>query len=175
MKFLCPLACFSFNVPKLFLRNNSENPRIAFRGVRNSWLIVDINSLLANEKYIVILYETRKHYGHWCCLFRNNKNNIEFFDSYGIFPDDELKYATKSFRKKNNMMWPHLTYLLLSCPYKIEYNNHKFQKMSRKISTCGRWCLIRCLLSAVDIDNFYKLFKKYKDKDKVALFLTDFI
>lgn len=132
----------------------------------------DIDSVIGSKKYVVILFETRKYYGHWCCLFKNNKGSIEFFDSYGIMPDDELKYSSKVFRKNNNMFLPHLTYLLLVCPYNIEYNNYKFQKMKKNISTCGRWCIVRCLLSDINIDDFYDLFKKYKDKDKVAVYLT---
>lgn len=132
----------------------------------------NIDQLLSNKKYIIILYETMQNYGHWCCLFKTNKDTIEFFDSYGVLPDDELKYAYKFFRKKNNMILPHLTFLLLFCPYKVEYNNYKFQKKGPNIATCGRWCIVRCLFSDYNIDEFYKLFKKYKNKDKVVLYLT---
>jgi hypothetical protein len=135
-----------------------------------------IDELLREARYIIILYETTKNYGHWCCLFKNNKNSIEFFDSYGIRPDDELKYSTELFRKKNKMNFPLLTYLLLECPYNIEYNQYKLQKMTKDISTCGRWVLLRCLLSNFNIDNFYKIFKNVKNKDKATVIMTeDFI
>lgn len=132
----------------------------------------NINNLLNSSKFIIILYETKMNYGHWCCIFLNNKNNIEFFDSYGCIPDLQLKYIPTVFRKQNNELFPHLTWLLINCNNKIEYNNYKFQKNKKGINTCGRWCVVRCILSDLNIDEFYKLFKKYKNKDKIITELT---
>ena len=51
-----------------------------------------IDNLLAPYNRVVILYLTTKNYGHWVCIFKNKNNQIEFFDSYGIKPDNELKF-----------------------------------------------------------------------------------
>lgn len=152
--------------------NNALNNKSYTITYKELFEFKNIDDLLKLAKYIIILYETTENYGHWCALFKNNKDSIEFFDSYGIMPDDELKFSKKVFRKSHGFDFPHLTSLLIDCPYNIEYNDHKFQKKGPNVATCGRWCILRCLLSDFDIDKFYLLFKKYKNKDKLAVFLT---
>lgn len=131
-----------------------------------------IKSAFQNKKYLVILYETTKNVGHWCCLLFQPKNKLEFFDSYGILPDEELKFPTLQFRRENNMIYPDLTYLLLKCPYNIDYNNFKFQ--SDGTATCGRWCIARCLLSHLTLKEFKKIFN-VKNPDKKVCKMTNFI
>lgn len=121
---------------------------------------------------IFLLYETKKNYGHWCCLL-DKKNSIEHFDSYGIFPDDELKQTPLSFRMENKMELPHLTALLYKSKRVIEYNNYKLQEYNKKIATCGRWCLIRAKYKDVDIDNFANIFLNRKfSPDEIITLLT---
>jgi hypothetical protein len=129
----------------------------------------NIDDAFNNKKHLILLFETVKNYGHWCCLIKRGKKNIEFFDSYGIMPDEQLKYTVPVFRKENNMLLPHLTYLLLMCKYNVEYNNYKFQK---GFTTCGRWVIVRCILSDIGIDDFAKLFLR-KDSDKFITKLTN--
>lgn len=135
-----------------------------------------INELFI-KKFVIILFETKFNYGHWCLLFKNTRNSIEFFDSYGLMPDSQLKYISSVFRKHNNMIYPHLTYLLLFCSNKIEYNNHIFQKSKNNIATCGRWVILRCLFYNYNIDEFYEIIKSKKKKNKtldhLAVFLTN--
>lgn len=125
---------------------------------------------------IFLLFETNKNFGHWVCLI-NKKNSIEFFDSYGIFPDKELKYSKISFRLNNNMLLPHLTALLYNCNKQIEYNDHKLQNIKNKyIATCGRWCVFRYMCKEFDIDVFANFFKNKKyNPDEMITILTYFI
>ena len=53
-----------------------------------------IEELLGKYKKCVILYHTSENYGHWTALYEN-KGTIYFFDSYGIIPDNELKFLHK--------------------------------------------------------------------------------
>lgn len=115
---------------------------------------------------LFLLYEYKDNYGHWVVIFKtiNKKGQhcIEFFDSYGMKPDFQLKGFNKEIRNIYGMEYPYILKLLHDSKYPIEYNNHKLQKKSDKITTCGRWCIIRSFLDQLPIDKFANLFKKNK-------------
>jgi len=128
----------------------------------------NIEYLINLSKFIILLYQhTDINYGHWCTFFINKNNSIEFFDSYGIMPDYELRFADNYFRKENNLLLPHLTALLMKSKRNIEYNNYIFQ--GKKSRTCGLWVVCRCLFYKKNIDEFYNLFKNEIDKDDFLL------
>jgi hypothetical protein len=136
----------------------------------------DINQCLGKYGAVIILYETRKDYGHWVCVFKSAKNKLEFFDPYGLFPDEELKFIPEHFRKISNQQYPHLTYLLYKSNYLIEYNDHKLQKKLKNIATCGRHVGLRILLRKYNIDQYASLFKdKCFNADQIVTMLTAFI
>lgn len=92
---------------------------------------------------VLIIYETRKNYGHWVALHKSKRNTISYFDPYGFdnFDTDELSYTkNKQFKKENNMDYPYLLKLLYESNKPIEYNDFQFQKKATGINTCGRWC-----------------------------------
>jgi len=140
-----------------------------------------IDKLLSPYDNVVILYETKKNYGHWVCLIKHKKDNvIEFMDSYGLMPDDELKFVPMHFRISNDELKSHLTALLYNCPYDVEYNHYKLQKntrdVNRKIATCGRHVAVRLLFRQLRLEPYIKLIKSIKcyDPDEVVTFLTFF-
>lgn len=137
----------------------------------------NIMTALGPHKALIILYEIEKNYGHWVSLFQNSKGNIEFFDPYGLKPDDELKFISKNFRKINNEKYPHLTALLLNSDKPIEYNETRLQQYKEDVNTCGRWCGLRILFRNMLLKDFIKLFKKNKkySPDFLATSLTLFI
>ena len=59
----------------------------------------DLDKLMKNKKFIVILYEYKKNYGHWTCLLKQGRT-IEFFDPYGTEPDMEIMNFTNYIRNK---------------------------------------------------------------------------
>jgi hypothetical protein len=63
------------------------------------------------------------------------------FDSYGIFPDNELNWVTPDFKKVSGQQHTHLLRLLLNSEKPIAYNNVRLQ--GKGTSTCGRWCILR--------------------------------
>src|SRR6188768_1962094 len=72
-----------------------------------------IDQVLEPYGACIILFLTREHYGHWCCLFKVKPDTLEFFDPYGLKPDDELDFEIDPyFRKYAKEDYPHLTYLL---------------------------------------------------------------
>ncbi len=116
---------------------------------------------------IFLLFETSRNFGHWCVICKKGnreKEKIYFFDPYGIFPDQQLKFTKFLFRKYNNMILPYLTILLLKSNKNIEYNEHVLQNINNKsIATCGKWCCWFALLyKNVSIDSFARFFKSRK-------------
>ncbi len=120
-----------------------------------------LSELFKECKNILLLYTTKKNYGHWVCLFKN-KDYIEFFDSYAMKPDEQREYIPQAFKKKDDEQIPYLTWLLYkySKKYDINYNHHKFQSDNEKISTCGLHCCLRMINKDININDYYKLMKK---------------
>ena len=54
-----------------------------------------IQDLLGEKGAVIILYETKQNFGHWVAMFYTDdaRNQVEFFDSYGFAPVQELDYA----------------------------------------------------------------------------------
>jgi hypothetical protein len=95
----------------------------------------DLRELLINEKdCCIILYEEKHLEGHWTCITRLN-DLFEFFDSYGIRFDSELKWLSWKTRLQLNEAVPYLTNLLKGEKY--DYNKVKYQDDNPNIETCG--------------------------------------
>lgn len=114
---------------------------------------------------IVLLYETSRNVGHWVCVFINDLGQIEHFDSYGLYPDDELKFIPEYFRVSNYDRIPHLTYLLYKSKRVVLYNDYALQLMAKGINTCGKWVVNRLLNKRIDIDSYGKYYMKIKNRD----------
>jgi hypothetical protein len=132
----------------------------------------DIDEALGKNNAMVLLYETSKNFGHWVCVFKVNKNTIEHFDSYGMKPDDELKFIPEYFREVNYEKIPHLTYLLYNSGYNVIYNEFKLQKKKKGVNTCGRWVSVRLIYRVIPQKVFAKFFLEYTNPDKIVVDLT---
>lgn len=130
---------------------------------------------------IVLLYLTSNEFGHWCSVFKYPNGGYEFFDSYGLIIDDELKFTPKQFRLENGQYYPQLTYLLYklsSSGNHINYNEYKFQ--GKKTSTCGLWVSLRLKNKDMSLEEFKTIFLDlpksyniYPDEMVSYLFLKD--
>ena len=117
-----------------------------------------IDEVMQGAPYVLLLYEQYVlNNGHWVGLL-DHGSHLEHFDSYGIKPDMELKWCEKNFRQEHYGSSPKLLELLLRSKKKVRYNNHKLQKSSPQIATCGRWCVLRFLMKHLDEEQFAKLF-----------------
>lgn len=105
-----------------------------------------------------ILFLSEPNYGHWCCLFKRG-NVLEFFNPYGGYPDDGLKYIPEDFRNESHQNFTYLTKLLVESKYELEYNEHKFQKLDKDTKTCGRHCAIRLLFRDLPLEDYYDILK----------------
>lgn len=92
-----------------------------------------------NNNCCLLCYLTKPNYGHWVLLQRS-KNRLDFMDSYGDKPDDQLDFISTKFRKESNQVKYHLSKLLLDTDLKIHYNEKQLQELNPDIATCGRYC-----------------------------------
>lgn len=129
-----------------------------------------IDEMLEPYGACFLLYESRLHYGHWCCLIRYN-NLLEFFDPYGGFPDSQLNYINPDFLRESGQDNQWLTRLLVddSCQYDLSYNDHPFQHMKEGVATCGKWSALRMTLKELPLAEFKKLFLGKDSDDLVTL------
>lgn len=132
-----------------------------------------IDEILEPYDACVILYMTRKNYGHWTCVFKRG-NLIEHFDSYGLMVDDELNFDMDPyFRKISNQDYPHLSFLLYNSNYDLSFNEHQFQKKLKNIQTCGRHVIVRLWFRHLPLEEYKSFFDNQKyDPDTIVTFLT---
>jgi hypothetical protein len=123
--------------------------------------IQDIDQLLPEtQDYRIILTESQKNSGHWCCITRKN-GVYTWFDSYGEKPDKELSFIPAVMNKMLGQDKKHLGRILKTIrqPNQIYYNETKYQKLRDGINTCGRWCICFLLLHHIGYD--LKEFKEF--------------
>lgn len=136
-----------------------------------------IDDILEPYGACILLFEAKPKYGHWCCIFKRNNKELEFFNPYGGYPDDSLDYIPTRFRLISNQYYPHLSWLMINSPYELSYNEYKFQKHGTDIKTCGRWCALRLTCRYLSLDDFHKLIKHLMKKfnmksDELVTLLT---
>lgn len=134
-----------------------------------------IDDVFKNNDNVVLLYELSDvNNGHWVALRRDkNKNIIYYFDSYGDEIEDELKHASERAKNKVDLTKNKLLLKLIDSDYTIDYNNYKYQKMSKNINTCGKYCCV-FIDSKMSIDEFYKYIKELcKEFNKTPDFIIN--
>jgi hypothetical protein len=136
----------------------------------------NLDEILGVSGTCIILFESQPNYGHWVCIMRRN-NDVEFFNSYGGYPDDTLKHIEKKFAINSHQDKPYLSLLMINCPYNLSYNEFKFQKEKGDIKTCGRHCVVRAKHKNLDIYDYKEkldaLCQKYDtDYDGIVTMMT---
>ena len=135
-----------------------------------------IDDLFGPYDSVVILYEKEPKVGHWVCLIRNG-DTIEFFDSYGMFPESEKDYIDHEFLRNTGQLQNKLAQLLhdaWNLGYKVEYNDYGMQVMKDGVSTCGRHVISRIWHKDMDIDEYNKFINSFKNlnPDDVVSIIT---
>lgn len=136
-----------------------------------------INEMIKPYGSCIILFENAPRYGHWCCLFKVNEYELEFFNPYGGFPDDSLQHISTNFRKKTNQLKPLLSILMINSPYKLSYNEFAFQKLDKNIKTCGRHCVVRLKNRNLSLYEYYDYLNKLSNEtgynfDEIVTLMT---
>ena len=125
----------------------------------------------------VILYEKTPNNGHWAMLHNSVNEDgepvIEFFDSYGMKPDQANKVMRLDDRPEI------LKYLLRHHDdgKLIVYNHFPFQKIGEGINTCGRHCMVRHRYADMSIEEYHRRLKRAAKKtgldfDEIVTILT---
>lgn len=142
--------------------------------VPDLYLFKDLDDLFEDKQGVVLLYEFKPRYGHWTLLTKlphEKLKSCEFFDSYGYFPDDELKYIDKHYREISKQTKTQLNRLMQNSfnNYKLHYNNYQFQEHDNNIATCGRHCLLRFAFRGLNIDEYKDLLDSFdKNYDELV-------
>lgn len=122
-----------------------------------------IDQIFDDKGRCMLLFNTiNDSAGHWVCMHKK-KDRIDFFDPYGLKPDEPMKWLTEEKRDDLDMETRRLTQLLKSSGYKVYYNTFEFQS-DKHSNTCGRWCASRLLYLNYDLDQFYQFINHYKNK-----------
>jgi len=124
----------------------------------------NLQQCMGVHRACVLLYETKVHFGHWCCFFQVDENTIEFFDSYAIRPDGEFRFVPPDMEEKTDQQPGRLTQLIeqAAATCKIIYNQVPLQEFSDKSDVCGRWVALRIRKRGVPLDKFQELFYKQR-------------
>lgn len=128
----------------------------------------NLDEVLRPHGAVMILYTTRKNFGHWVCLFEKGNKNLEFFDPYGLKMDEELNITNDlHLREHKGIITPHLTALINSGGYNVSSNTTQLQEFIEHINTCGRWTALRVRFRDVSLKKFINMMttNKYYNGD----------
>jgi hypothetical protein len=105
-----------------------------------------IEDLLPEDKsFRIILIEKYYNNGHWVAAMRYGQT-IEYFNSYGLRWDADWKFITRMIRFILGEGTNEMSRLMNQAAdegYQTIYNHTPFQKFSKTVNTCGRWCVFR--------------------------------
>lgn len=90
---------------------------------------------------------------HWVAIFVNDRNNVEYFDSYGEPPNEDLKSHLSKFAR-------------------IKHGNVKLQSFFS--DTCGYYALFFLFMRSIGIeyDSIIKILRNRSDRD---IYVKNFI
>lgn len=126
--------------------------------------IRNYEELFGGYNNVLLLYRTSETIGHWVGL-KNFKNDILFFDSFGMSIDDQLEHTPINYRAE-------LSRILLNCPKTIHYNDTKFQDDNSTV--CGRYVAL-FFKYCTNIELFIEILEtasKYIEADDLVCLLT---
>jgi hypothetical protein len=134
--------------------------------------MTDINDVFKKSDNVILLYQWDDG-GHWVSIIKHDDNLIEYFGSFGIFPDSQLDWSPQMLNPKYGQEHKYLLNLIIkwleSNPLnKFEYNNHDYQS-KYGTNTCGRWAVYRIWNKDIPLDQFLEQTKNLHDADIIKL------
>lgn len=120
--------------------------------------------------YCFLLYESSLNNGHWTVILRPEEGIVEYFDSYGGYVDDPLRWTDNSTQVGLGVSKPYLSILLRKTPEEVIYNKTKFQKDGPNINDCGRWCILRVvtMMYGLNLKDFKEFVEERVKKNKIS-------
>lgn len=140
--------------------------------------VYDIKNLFNESNHVVIDYPVNSRFsGHFVCMiYKQDKNQISYFDPYGFNERQDIKNA-KWLRHNeslsNQLSLPYLFDKFTKQGGTIDYNTIRYQEISGQISTCARHCVTRLLKSELTNREYFR-WLVYKDlnPDEIVSLLT---
>jgi len=133
--------------------------------------LTNINNIipLLDKGSVVILYKSKPDYGHWTALV-STPEGIEYFDSYGDKPEGAKIGVNKEFLQESHQYTNQLAKLLYdaSSIVQINFNNHRLQKLDKRIATCGKHVVVRIINRNLTIDQYNKLLREFAKRNKIS-------
>lgn len=139
-------------------------PIIKYSQLENFESIEDI--LPNNKTYVILLYESELNSGHWVIILRYN-DIIEYFDPYGYEVDNPINWIDEHKNFELGQDKKFLSELLDNYKGKVIYNPIDYQVLKNDINTCGRHCVVRCLMNRkfnFNLKEYYNFMKLIKNK-----------
>ena len=126
--------------------------------------IDDVDEILDRYGRCVVLFLTEnENTGHWCALFKNNRNEICWFDSYSNKPDEQKSWLSKNKLIQLKQYPNYLTELLKrehGQGFKVTYNPYRLQRMESGVNTCGKHVICRLLHKDMHIDDYVNMIEE---------------
>ena len=177
-KFLKQIKSYSFSDEDMMKLVEGKANLVTYPQIKK---YKSLDQLLGKYRACIILYLQEKDYGHWCCIFQREDDPkiINFYDPYGYFPDDELKFNKEAKNKQLGQGEPYLSILMIKerNKYKYEYNPYKLQSEQKNNNICGRVVGLRLNFREMNDKTFFELLNNNKayTKDEWVIMLTSFV
>jgi hypothetical protein len=125
-----------------------------------------IEELLPHDRsHFVLLYQDSPNSGHWTCCLRQ-KNTVEFFDSYGNYPDKDLSWVSPEKRHDLGIDGKYLSSLFNKTKMKVIFNTEPYQASGRQFATCGRHVVFRLMNVDKGLLKYHKHIRNEMKKNK---------
>lgn len=128
-----------------------------------------LEEILEPHGCVMILYTTKKRFGHWVTLFRTGlkqSGKLEFFDPYGLSVDQELDINNDfHLRQHGGVKTPHLTALIKKGGYSVTSNKTQLQRVLKHVQTCGRHVAMRIRFRESSLAKYVKMLTTNKHYD----------
>lgn len=112
----------------------------------------------SHGRAMMLFLTTSDSSGHWVCFMRRN-GAIEYWDPYGLAPEADKKWLSKSKLIGLGEDEPLLMRLIRQSGLPFSYNKYKYQKDANNINTCGRHCCVRLLNKELSEKEYYQKIK----------------
>lgn len=134
-----------------------------------------IDDVLKPSGAAIILIEQKPGYGHWVAMTCSPVDgSLMFFDPYGDFVDTEIDLIPEPWRTESGQSNKYLSKLLLESDRELNYNEFQFQKLDKRVKSCGRWSCLFVILNhyGMDLYTFKKFFLNVYSDDLATIFTS---
>lgn len=112
----------------------------------------------SHGRAMMLFLTTSDTNGHWVCFLKRG-NAVEYFDPYGLPPEADKKWLSRSKLIVLGEQEPLLSRLIRQSGMAFSYNKHKYQKDMANNNTCGRHCCVRLLNKDLTEAQYYQKIK----------------